>query len=60
MIKKNLVAIWQLAEGMKRIMDQLPVRELQSLLDGVGFGPANTENTWKIKVADRKSLLNLH
>lgn len=26
----------------------------------VGFGQADAENTWKIKVADRKSLLNLH
>lgn len=24
------------------------------------FGRDDTENTWKIKVADRKSLLNLH
>lgn len=26
----------------------------------VGFGQAEAENTWKIKEADRKSLLNLH
>lgn len=30
------------------------------LLYSVGFGQADAENTWKIKVADRKSLLNLH
>lgn len=24
------------------------------------FGEADTESTWKIKAADRKSLLNLH